>query len=324
MSGSVDVLEHEQRSPASTRNGGWPLVIAHRGAAADAPENTIRAFDLAWQQGADGIELDVHLASDDVPVVIHDPCLDRTTSGSGRVRDHSVQALGQFDAGSWFNERYRSKAHCQNARARIPLLSEALDWIRGHDIRAFVEIKEGGSVYHGIEAKVLKAISQAGVRDKTTVISFDLATLERCRQLDHHIALGIDVSRPLHSLANARSISAATLHPHWMFVSRRLVDCVHRAGIQVLVWGLDVLEPVQEVMASGVDGLITDYPARAVELRAELWRNLTAHSGQRLLRRCEEIEGTTETARHDAAHSQRRSQHGERRVFTEATERKPR
>jgi glycerophosphoryl diester phosphodiesterase len=250
---------------------GPPLVIAHRGAAADAPENTVEAFDLAWRRGGDGVEFDVHLSSDGVPVVIHDSCLNRTTSGTGRVRDHSVNALRRLDAGSWFNERYRSKARPQNQGLRIPLLAEALDWVRERNCRAFVEIKENGSAYPGIEAKVVKEISRAGVADQITIISFDLPTLERCRQLDPSIALGIDFSRPLHALAKARSISAASLHPHWMFVSSRLVDCVHRKGLQVLVWGLDVQEPLQQVMTTGIDGVMTDDPGFAVELRSALW-----------------------------------------------------
>jgi glycerophosphoryl diester phosphodiesterase len=254
-----------------TLRGGPPLVIAHRGAAGEAPENTIEAFELAWHQGADGVEFDVQLSSDDVPVVIHDSCLNRTTSGCGQVRDHSARALGRLDAGSWFNERYPSKAQPRNIGLRIPLLSEALDWVRDRNCRAFVEIKGDGSAYPGIEAKVVKEISRASVTDQTTVISFDLPILKRCRQLDRNIALGIDFSRPIHALAKARSISAASLHPHWMFVSPRFIDCVHRAGLEILVWGVEVEEPTQQLMTSGIDGLMTDHPASAVELRAALW-----------------------------------------------------
>lgn len=248
-----------------------PRVIAHRGAAGDAPENTLEAFELAWQEGADGVEFDVQLSSDGVPVIIHDPCLNRTTSGRGRVRDHSIRDLRRLDAGSWFNERYGSKAHPRNVGLKIPLLSEALDWVRERNCRAFVEIKEDGNLYPGIEAKVVEEISRARVADQVTVISFDMPSLERCRKLDRGIALGIDFSRPLHALAKARSISAVSLHPHWMFASPRLVDCAHRARLEVLVWGVDVEEPMKQLITNGTDGLMTDFPARAVELRNALW-----------------------------------------------------
>jgi glycerophosphoryl diester phosphodiesterase len=271
VSNSIDTLEKisEQAEPLS--RGGAPLVIAHRGAAADAPENTLEAFELGWQQGAHGIEFDVHLSSDDVPVVIHDPCLDRTTSGCGPVRNYSAKALRRLDAGSWFNQRCPSKARPQNVRLRIPLLQEALEWVRERNCRAFVEVKEGGDTYPGIEAKVVEAIARAGVLDQTTVISFDLATLKRCRELAHDLALGIDFSRPLHALSKARSVSAVSLHPHWMFVSPRPVDCAHRAGFQVLVWGLNLETPIRKLMLSGIDGLMTDCPASAVQVRAAMW-----------------------------------------------------
>jgi glycerophosphoryl diester phosphodiesterase len=271
VSRSVDTLETAREQTEVLLRGVPPLIIAHRGSAAHVPENTLEAFELACQQGADGIEFDVHLSSDNVPVVIHDPCLDRTTSGCGRVRSHSAKALRRLDAGSWFNQRYPSKARPQNVGLRIPLLSEVLEWIRERNCRAFVEIKEGGDEYPGIEAKVVEAISRADVFDQTTVISFDLTTLKKCRELAHGIALGIDLSRPLHALSKARSISAVSLHPHWMFVSPRSVDCLHRAGFQVLVWGLDAEAPMAKLMKSGVDGLMIDSPASAVQLRSAMW-----------------------------------------------------
>src|SRR5271165_2737923 len=86
----------------------WPpLKIGHRGAAGEAPENTMASFELAWRQGVDGIEFDVQLSSDDVPMVIHDARLRRTTSGSGWVFEHRASVLRRLDAGSWFNRRYR-------------------------------------------------------------------------------------------------------------------------------------------------------------------------------------------------------------------------
>jgi len=107
-----------------------PLVIAHRGAAADAPENTLAAFELALAQGADAIEFDVHLSADGVPVVIHDMRLDRTTSGKGLLRKHTLAALRRLDAGSWFNRRNPAKARVSYSAQRIPLLAEVLAMAR--------------------------------------------------------------------------------------------------------------------------------------------------------------------------------------------------
>jgi glycerophosphoryl diester phosphodiesterase len=243
-----------------------PLIIGHRGAPAELPENTLAAFDRAVKRGADGIEFDVHLSSDDVPVVIHDPCLERTTSGSGRVRDHRAAALRRLDAGAWFNQRYPSKARAQNAGLKIPLLEEALEWVRDRRCQAFVEIKEGGKAYPGIEARVVEEIARSGVAPLATVISFDFPTLERCRALDRDLRLGIIFSRPLHALSQARTISATSLHPHWIFSSPRFVQHAQRAGLQVVVWGVENPAALRQQMVSGIDALITDHPARATRI----------------------------------------------------------
>ena len=171
------------------------------------------AFELALRQGAEGIELDVHLSSDGVPMVIHDPRLSRTTSGSGWVSEHRANALRRLDAGSWFNRRFPEKARHRYVGAKIPLLSEVLAWVRQHKILAFVEIKGGRNAYPGIEAKVLDEIERAGVQRLATIISFDLATLRRVRELDSRISLGLDVSRSLLAIRRVRSLAGRASFP---------------------------------------------------------------------------------------------------------------
>ncbi len=258
----------ERYRPAPLR---WPpLNFGHRGAAGEAPENTLAAFELAIRQGADGIELDVHLSADGVPVVIHDPRLQRTTSGSGWVREHRVAALKRLDAGAWFNRRYPSKARARYAGLKIPLLAEVLAWVRGRKCLAFIEIKQGGEIYPGIEAKVLAEIDRAGSTELTTVISFDFPTLRRVRQLDSHIHLGIDFTRPILALRRAKSVGGTSLLPHWAFASRRFIRRSHQAGIQVLVWGLDQEVWMRRKILDGVDGIITRYPAKLTDVLAGL------------------------------------------------------
>lgn len=251
----------------------WPpLNIGHRGAAGEAPENTLASFELALRQGADGIEFDVHLSRDGVPVVIHDSRLNRTTSGSGRVGEHGAVALRRLDAGSWFNKRYPSRARSRYAGGKIPLLREALDWVRQRKCLAFVEIKQGGDTYPGIEAKVLTEIGRAGVARSTTIISFDFRTLRRVREMDARIALGIDFTRPLLAVRRARLIRASSVLPHWTFVSRRLLRRAHRAAIRVMAWDLDQPAWIRRKIRDGIDGVITNYPARLTEIRAGLDR----------------------------------------------------
>jgi glycerophosphoryl diester phosphodiesterase len=251
----------------------WPpLNIAHRGASGEAPENTLAAFGLAQRQGAGAIELDVHLSSDGMPMVIHDHRLSRTTSGSGWVSEHRANALRRLDAGSWFNRRFSEKARQRYVGAKIPLLSEVLAWVRQHKILAFVEIKGGRNAYPGIEAKVLDEVERAGAWGLATVISFDLATLRRVRELDSRISLGLDVSRSLLALRRVRSLAGKAVLPHWAVASRGFIRRAHKHSIRVFSWTVDQPARMERKIADGVDGIITNYPARLAEVLSRVER----------------------------------------------------
>jgi glycerophosphoryl diester phosphodiesterase len=247
--------------PSAFRAASFPLIVAHRGASADAPENTWAAFELALAQGADGIEFDVHLTRDGVPVVLHDTRLERTTNGRGRVRETTAAALARLNAGSWFNRRFPERARAEYSAARIPRLDEVLRWVRARRCQAFLEIKQPRLRYRGIEAKALEQIYAAGAERQVTVISFHLATLARLRRLDPHIALGLDVVRPLVAVARARRVSAQTLLPHWRFATPQQISRAHRAGLQVFAWGLDDPRALRRSLPDGLDGIITSFPA---------------------------------------------------------------
>lgn len=175
----------------------WPpLKIGLRGAAGEAPENTLASFELALREGAEGVILDVQLSSDGVPVVICDSRLSRTTSGRGWVRDKQANALIQLDAGSWFNHRFPARARRQYAREPVPLLFEVLHWIRDRKYMALVAINHPSE---DLEVKVLKEIDRAKVRHLTRVIAYNLRGLRRLRQLDAKINLGLRIaSHPGH------------------------------------------------------------------------------------------------------------------------------
>ena len=245
----------------------WPpLNIAHRGGCGEAPENTLAAFELALRQGAEGIELDVHLSSDGTPVVIHDPRLGRTTSGHGWVSEHRANDLRRLDAGSWFNRRFPEKAQHRYVGAKIPLLSEVLAWVRQHKIIAFVEIKGGRRTYPGIETKVLAEIERAGIRWLVTVVSFDFATLRRVRELDSHLSLGLDVSRSPLAMRRIRSLAGRAILPHWAIASRGFMRRAHEHSLRVFTWTVDQPARMERMIAEGVDGIITNYPTRLAEV----------------------------------------------------------
>jgi glycerophosphoryl diester phosphodiesterase len=234
-----------------------PMVIAHRGASAEAPENTLAAFRLALELGAEGVELDVHLCADGVPVVLHDPLVDRTTDGRGLVRDQPLEALRRLDAGRWFADRF--------AGERIPTLTEALDLLR--PVRVIIEIKNGPVYYEGIAREVAAAVREVGHR-AVTVSSFDHPVLLEMRALCPEIPTAVlFAARPVDPVRLARDAGAAYLHPHWAYVTGAMVDRAHDAGLRVEAWTVDDPDQMARLAALGADGIMSNHPAR---LRAVL------------------------------------------------------
>lgn len=237
------------------------LILAHRGASAEAPENTLAAFDLAQRQGADGIELDVRLSADGVPVVIHDARLERTTTGTGRVETLTARELRRLDAGSWFNKRHPARARVRFRGLRIPLLSETLSWVKDRGCLAYVELKRERNGNTGFEEKVLKVIHGAGVAASVVVISFDPEVLGRVRNLHDGIALGLDCTRALAAVRRAQAAGAQVVLPLGALVTGPFVRRAHAQGLRVVPWGAETPRAWRRLLASGVDALITNRPA---------------------------------------------------------------
>ena len=234
-----------------------PQVIGHRGASAEAPENTLAAFRRALALGVDAVECDVHLAADGEPVVIHDFALDRTTDGHGLVGGFSVAALRRLDAGRWFGEAF--------AGERIPTLGETLDLLRS--VRVIVEIKHGPVHYPGIAGRVVAVVRAAG-HSAVTVSSFDHTVLREVRTTSPSLETAVlYTARPINPLRLAQDAGAAFLHPHWHYLTPEAVTSAHRADLRVETWVVDDLTDLTHVVAMGVDGVMTAHPER---LRAVL------------------------------------------------------
>ena len=170
---------------APALHGARPLVVAHRGAAACAPEHTIPAYEAAVAAKADALWLDVQESADQQLVVIHDVRLERTTNGRGLVRDRTVRELKRLDAGRWFGWRHRGQ--------RIQTLAEVLERFRDQ-IGIVVALRAGSDVYPGIEERALGLLELYGAADRAVVVSYDHPALLRCRALDRDIGLGACVT----------------------------------------------------------------------------------------------------------------------------------
>lgn len=238
--------------------GAMTEVWAHRGASGQAPENTLPAFELALEQGADAFELDVQLTRDDEVVVIHDETLERTTDGHGWVADHSFEALRHLDA---------SARRPGYAGARIPSLAEVFDLVRGTGTRVNVELKNSRMAYRGLEERVLALVDQYGMGERVVLSSFNHYSLRRLVGLGTRVQLGALYSEPLWKpWAYARRLGATALHPSLAATRRRVVERSHEHGIAVRVWTVNEPGDLRRMLRLKVDAVITNHPdvARAL------------------------------------------------------------
>lgn len=217
-----------------------PEIIAHRGAPRERPENTLSAFALALEQGADAIELDVHATRDGVAVVHHDPvprARARSAELSGRrIADLAADELACFVVGDG---------------ERVPTLAEVLALARGR-ATAYVEIKGAA-----IEPLVVDVIARSGTR--CAVHAFDHRVARAVRGLDPSIPTGLLLSSYLLDPAGTlRAAGARDYWQQWELIDRRLVDAVHSAGGRVMAWTVNSPEAARALVAMGVDGICTD------------------------------------------------------------------
>ncbi len=228
------------------------LNIAHRGAAARAPENTMVAFEMAVELGADAIELDLHVSRDGELVVIHDNTLDRTTDGQGPVHARSLQELKRLDAGRWFGEGF--------AGQRIPTLAEVLDRFSGK-VPLALEVKAGSAFFRGIEEKVVSALREHQAIAQVAVASFDHYALLRLKELEPCLRTGaLLVGRPVSMPAVAQPSKADAMALEFSLVTKTEVDACHAAGLQLVVWVVNEPAQMRHFIDLGVDGIITDSP----------------------------------------------------------------
>ena len=249
-------------SPLSSKHaGGAPLVIAHRGASAHAPENTLAAFALAADMHADSFELDCSPTRDGRIVVIHDDTLDRTTSGAGSVAELDFAAVRAVDAGGWKDARY--------AGERIPTLAEALALAVERRIGVYIEVKcrdsQSRAMRRRLARGVAETIDRADWAGHTVVQSFSprLCAVMRAEAPYLRVALlGEARTAPawLRLYARARWIGCAGLNVQARDLTPARIRAIHRAGMTVAAWTVDDEADMLRLARWGVDGIITNRP----------------------------------------------------------------
>ncbi|RXI97798.1 glycerophosphodiester phosphodiesterase [Anaerobacillus alkaliphilus] len=239
------------------------LIFAHRGSAGTHPENTMDAFQAALDAGADGIELDVQLTKDFIPVVIHDETVERTTNGTGWVKDLTLAELQQLDAGSWFSPSFST--------ARIPTLQEVLQWVSGTQLILNIELKNGIVRYPDIEKKVLELVEQFNLMDRVIISSFNHYSLVEINQLNSEIETAILFMEGLYEPWNyAKGIGASGLHCFLAVAVPELIIGAAKAGTPVRPFTVNEDHHIQALISGGCSAIITDWPEKAFKIRTTM------------------------------------------------------
>jgi len=226
-------------------------VIAHRGASSYAPENTIPAFDLALEMGADGLETDIRATKDGILVLLHDHTLDRTTDGRGPVSERTWVEVRQLDAGSWFAPAF--------AGTRIPTLDE---FLAHYGRRTFLalEIKAAG-----IEAAVARALEAYRAEKSITVTSFNWDTLVALKKLQPSLRVGW-LTRQFDEevIEQISSIGGVQICPPASQITPQLVAFAGAKGLEVRAWGVSDEAAMSRAVEAGVDGMTVNFPDKLI------------------------------------------------------------
>ena len=232
-----------------------PMVIAHRGGASLAPENTLAAFRNALEVGADAVELDVRLTRDRRVAVFHDRRVDRTTTGTGVVGSHTLAELKSLDAGSWFSAQFEGET--------VPSLEEVFEALPP-DFPIFVEMKAKGPAARLLVPKVVDLVREYGRWESTKVASFNPAALVHLRLIEPRIIRGY-IWSGAHPLPLLARLMSPLVKPYWLApavnaLTPSLVARFHARGNPVSVWDVGTGKDLEELMELGLDGIVTDYP----------------------------------------------------------------
>jgi glycerophosphoryl diester phosphodiesterase len=249
-----------------------PLIIAHRGASVVAPENTLAAFALAMESGADGIELDVRLSRDGVPVVIHDETLRRTGLRKEAVAQMSAKDLAEVDVGSWFNLTHPALARDEYALECVPTLDQVFHLFLDRDAQLYVEMKCGAKEGSAdLTQAVAQLIKEHRLHSRVIVVSFDLAAIAQTKLIDSAIRTGA-LFEPKSDLTTIvrkqRMIKAAIDHGaneillHRSVATSGAVRLATESELPAVVWTVDDPKWLGRARRMGIHALITNDPAK--------------------------------------------------------------
>lgn len=241
--------------------------IAHRGASAYAPENTLSSINKALELKSSFIEIDVHMTADGEIVAIHDSTLDRTSNASGKISDYPLSKLKEFDFGSWFGREFENE--------RIPTLKEVLEAIDGRAV-LIIELKYGGERYEKIEEEIVELVASLGLERHVILKSFSYKILNKFESIAPDIErlyctfwgnnwLTVDNFLRFKGIFDGASFQYLQVHKY--FLSKDLIEKAHERNIKVVVWDVHDIESMKEFSSLNVDFIETDNPDLVLGLK---------------------------------------------------------
>ncbi|WP_449538682.1 glycerophosphodiester phosphodiesterase [Ferdinandcohnia sp. Marseille-Q9671] len=245
-------------------------IYGHRGAKGMYPENTLLSFSKAIEQGVEGLELDVHLTKDGEVVVIHDETLDRTTSGTGWIKDVTLAEIKQYSAGSPFSHLPKYVEEWNNEQ--VPTLKEVLQLLEPYPIELNIELKTYAIAYQGIEEEIKQLVDEYGKSRKVVYSSFHLPSLLRIKQIDpkSEIAwlLNHDISLP-HDYIEALHLESLHINKSILLSKTEYPEHIQQLFDNLRVWTVNEPGEIKRLLDLQVNSIITDFPERAIALRNE-------------------------------------------------------
>lgn len=224
-------------------------IIGHRGGVVGYPENTLSAFKKLVELGADGVEFDVQLTQDGKVVVIHDEFIDRTLTGKGLVKEHTLQELKKMSAGEFFGSEFKDE--------RIPTLREVLEIVKELEI-INIELKNY-LPYPGLEEKVLKIVADFKLQDKVIISSFNHYSIQKLKNIQPAVkTAALLMSKIINPADYAFKRGFNGLHLHFLTIDQELIDKAHFMGVYLLAYTVNYPKAAAELIEKNVDMIVTD------------------------------------------------------------------
>ena len=252
-----------------------PLIIAHRGASAHAPENTFAAFKKAIAAGADGIELDVRLSKDSIPVVFHDSTLRRLAKIERSVADLTAEELSKIDVGSWFNRAFPQKADAGFSAETVPTLAGLLDFLHDYDGLIYIELKGENSAIYALAEAVGDLIQRTDRLSNIVVKSFNLEGVKVVKRLLPAVRTAALfepkilnlLPKKTRILDESRKCGADEISLHYSLATKKFVRLARENNFSTVIWTADHPAWVKRAFDYGISAIITNDPARLLNKR---------------------------------------------------------